>query len=224
MLICSSLLPLRVVDEFIKLLKKRYKGKLDEKADEFISYTVDAVKRMQDLIRDLLEYSKVRTNGINLRPVYFNLKVDKAVFNLKTAIEERGATVTYDALPILMADALQITRLFQNLIGNALKFHGKEKPAVYISAERKDNEWIFSVGDNGIRIDPKAADRIFVISQRLHTPKEYPDTRIGLAICKRIVEQHRGRIWGDSKAGNGSTFYFTIPVAKHSTMRDATFQ
>jgi signal transduction histidine kinase len=203
--------PLRVVDGFVKLLGKRYKDNLDEKAHELIGYAVDGVKRMQELIRDLLEYSKVGTKGINSKPVDFNLKVDKAVFNLKAAIEESGAIVTRDELPTLTADASQISRLFQNLIGNALKFHGKEKLTVHVSAERKGNEWIFSVKDNGIGIDPKQAERIFVIFQRLHTRQDYPGTGIGLAICKKIVEGHGGRIWVESEAGKGSTFHFTIP-------------
>jgi light-regulated signal transduction histidine kinase (bacteriophytochrome) len=203
--------PLRVVDGFIKLLVKRYRGKLDEKADEIINYSLEGVKRMQDLIRDLLEYSKVGTKGLNSNPVDFNLKVDRAVLNLKAAVEESGAIVTRDELPTLAADAPQITRLFQNLIGNALKFHGKEKLTVHVSAESKDNEWMFSIRDNGIGIDPEAAERIFAIFQRLHTKEEYPGTGVGLAICKRIVERHGGKIWVESEPGKGSIFHFTIP-------------
>jgi PAS domain S-box-containing protein len=203
--------PLRVIEIFIIQLARRYKDKLDKKADEFIEYTVDGVKRMQQLIKDLLEYSKVGTKGIDLHPTDFSRAVDEAVLNLKTAIEEIDAVVTRDELPTLAADTSKISRLFQNLIGNALKFHGKETLKVHISAERKGNEWVFSVKDNGIGIDPTQAERVFVIFQRLHVREEYPGTGIGLAICKRIVERHGGRIWVESKPRKGSTFHFTIP-------------
>ncbi len=202
---------MRVIEGFVKLLDKRYKGKLDEKAEDFIHRTVDGVQRMQELIKDLLEYSKVGTKGINLKPIDFSVAVDKTVLNLKTTIEEINAVVTHDQLPTVMADVSQISSLFQNLIGNALKFHGKETLRVHVSAERKDNEWVFSVRDNGIGIDPEQAERIFVVFQRLHTREEYPGTGIGLAICKRIIERHGGRIWVESAPGKGSTFYLAIP-------------
>lgn len=204
--------PLRVIAGFVKLLKKRYKDKLDAKADELFDLTADGVKRMQGMIKDLLEYSKVGMEGINLKPVDFSLALNKAVLNLKTAIEESGAIVTHDELPTVMADALQIKRLFQNLMSNAIKFHGKEALRVHISAERKDNEWVFSVGDNGIGIEPKATERIFVVFQRLHSKGEYPGTGIGLAICKRIIERHGGRIWVESEPGKGSKFFFALPA------------
>jgi light-regulated signal transduction histidine kinase (bacteriophytochrome) len=192
-------------------LGKRYKGRLDEKADDFIDCTTDGVKRMQEMIRDLLEFSKVGMEGIDLKPFAVSLAFDEAVLNLKQAIEEIDAVVTRDELPTLLADGSQISRLFQNLIGNALKFHGKDTLRVHVSAERKGNEWLFSVRDTGIGIDPKQTRRIFVIFQRLHTREQYPGTGLGLAICKRIVERHGGRIWVKSKPGEGSTFYFTIP-------------
>jgi len=203
--------PLRVIDGFIRLLARRYKGRLDEKADEFIGYTIDGVRRMQELIKDLLEYSKLGTQGTILKPVDFSAAVDKAVLNLKAAVEDIGATVTHDQLPTVMADASQISRLFQNLIGNALKFHGKEPMRVRISAERRENEWVLSVRDNGIGMEPRHTEKIFGMFQRLHTAEEYPGTGIGLAICKRIVEHHGGQIWVESEPGKGSTFYFTIP-------------
>lgn len=203
--------PLRVIAGFVRLLEKNYKGKLDEKADGFINYTLDGVKRMQLLINDLLEYSKVGTKGLNMRPTDCFVALDKAICDLGAAIEETDATITYDELPIVVVDISQMSSLFQNLIGNAIKFHGSEPLRVHVSAKRGKGEWVFSVHDNGIGIDPEQAERIFVVFQRLHTRKEYPGTGIGLSICKRIVERHGGRIWVESEQGKGSTFYFTIP-------------
>jgi len=208
--------PLCVIAGFINLLKKRYKGRFDAKADEFFDLTTDGVKRMQEMIKDLSAYSKAGMKGINLKPVDFSLALDKAVLNLKTAIEESGAIITHDQLPTVMADGSQITRLFQNLMENAIKFHGKEALRVHISAERKDNEWVFSIGDNGIGIEPDAKERIFLVFKRLHEAGKYPGTGMGLAICRRIVEQHGGRIWVESELQKGSTFYFTIPYKEGS--------
>lgn len=203
--------PLRIIAGYVNLLARRYKGELDSDADEFIEYTVDGVKRMQALIKDLLEYSQVGTRGKHFKPIESSLAVGLAVGNLQTAIEECGAVVTYDELPTVMSDLSLMSRLFQNLIGNAIKFRGKDTPGVHISAGRKGTEWVFSVRDNGIGIDSRQTERIFLIFQRLHDRDEYPGTGIGLAICRKIVERHGGRIWVESEPGKGSTFYFTIP-------------
>lgn len=203
--------PLRVIDGFVTLLGRRYQGRLDAKADKYIGYTVDGVNRMQKLITDVLQYSKVGTRGRILQPVDFSVAVDKALFNLQAAVEETCAVVTKDQLPTLTADASLISSLFQNLIGNALKFRGKEPMKVHISADQKEDKWVFSVRDNGIGIEPKYAEKIFGMFQRLHTAREYPGTGLGLAICKRIVEHHGGAIWLESEPGDGSTFYFSIP-------------
>jgi len=204
--------PLRVIAGFVNLLAKRYKGKLDEKADEFIGYAIDGTKRMQVLIKDLLDYSRVGSTAKSFKPTDCLSVLDKAVFNLQIAIKESGAVITHDDLPTVMADSSQSIRLFQNLISNAIKFRGKEAPRIHISAKQKEDEWIFSVKDNGIGIDPKFSDQIFVMFQRQHAKKEYPGTGIGLATCEKIVERHGGRIWVESEPGKGSTFFFTIPI------------
>ena len=204
--------PLRGIEGFIKLLEKRYKGKLDEKADEYIDYVVDDVMRMQMLIKDLLQYSRVSAKGKVFSPVNCSVVIEQALSNLRSAIEESGAAVTYDLLPTVMGDEAQLIRLFQNLIVNAIKFRSLEPLKIHVSAKREGNEWIFSVRDTGIGIDPKQAERIFVIFQRLHTRQDYPGTGIGLAICKRIVERHGGRIWVESEPGNGSKFFFALPA------------
>ena len=203
--------PLRGIESFIRLLEKRYKGRLDEKADEFIDFIIDDVKRMQVLIKDLLEYSRLSAKDKVISPANCSVILEQALNNLRSAIGESNAAVTYDSLPVVMGDEAQLIRLFQNLIGNAIKFRSRELLKVHISARREGNEWLFSVRDTGIGIDPNQAERIFVIFQRLHAIQEYPGTGIGLAVCKRIVERHGGRIWAESEPGKGSTFFFTVP-------------
>jgi PAS domain S-box-containing protein len=204
--------PLRMVSSYTQLLERRYKAKLDNDAQEFIAYAVDGANRMQRLIQDLLSFSRVSTRGNPFRPTDCNVVLGQARTNLDVIIRENNALVTNDELPLVMADETQLLLVFQNLINNAIKFRSKELPHVQVSAEKNGHEWIFSVRDNGQGIDPQYYDRIFVIFQRLHAKEEYPGTGIGLAICKRIVERHGGRIWLESKPGKGSTFYFTIPV------------
>jgi len=206
--------PLRMVSGFIQLLAKRYRGKLDKSADEFIAFIVDGANRMQRMIEDLLAYSRIGTRGKPFEPTNMEDVFDKAVTNLKVAIEENKATVTHDPLPAVMADDLQMVQLFQNLISNGIKFRREEVPRIHISAKREENEWVFSVQDNGIGIAPEFFGHLFQIFQREYAATRYPGTGIGLAICKRIVERHGGRIWAESEVGRGSTFYFTIPVRK----------
>jgi signal transduction histidine kinase len=204
--------PLRMVASYTQLLARRYKGKLDSDADEFIRYAVDGANRMQWLINDLLAYSRVTVQDKVFEAVDCNSVLEEVLSDLRVAVEESRAVVIRDPLPTVMADRVQLGQLFQNLIGNAIKFHGKEAPQVYVSAERRPTEWLFSVRDNGVGLDPEYAERIFVIFQRLHNREEYPGTGIGLAICKKIVERHGGRIWVVSQTGQGATFHFTLPI------------
>jgi signal transduction histidine kinase/streptogramin lyase len=204
--------PLRMVSSYVQLLERRYAGKLDADADEFIAFAVDGAKRMQQMINDLLAFSRVTTKGHEFQPVEADAALKLALANLKAAIGESQANVTFDPLPVVNADSAQLTQLFQNLIGNAIKFRRKEPPLVHVSAERRAKEWVFSVRDNGIGIEPQYLERIFVIFQRLHTAAQYPGTGIGLAICKKIAERHGGDLWVSSEPGVGSTFQFTIPV------------
>ena len=203
--------PLRMVSSYVQLLARRYQGKLDEDADDFIGYAVDGAQRMQGLIGDLLAYSRVGTHGNPLQPTDCEEALSQTLEALKLAVEESGAAVTHDQLPTVVGDAGQLRQLFQNLIANALKFRGEAAPEVHVSAEKVDEDWVFSVADKGIGIDPQFVDRIFVIFQRLHGKDEYPGTGIGLSVCKRIVERHGGRIWVESAVGEGATFYFTVP-------------
>ncbi len=204
--------PLRMVSSYTQLLAKRYQSKLDADADEFITYAVDGAKRMQALLGDLLEYSRVGTRGKSFSLTDSEDIIKQAMANLKIAIEESGALVSYDTLPTIMADEGQLVQLFQNLIVNAIKFRGQEPPRVHISAKRRRKVIIFSVRDNGIGIDSQHSKSIFEIFRRLHTREEYPGTGMGLSICKKIVERHGGHIGVQSRPGEGSTFYLTIQV------------
>ncbi len=203
--------PLRMVASYLQLLQKRYEGKLDADADEFIHYAVDGATRMSKLIHGLLEYSRVCTRDKPFEATDCDEVYDGAVSNLKTAMEESRADVTHDPLPTIVADPVQLVSLFQNLIANGIKFRGKDRPKLHVSAHEDGGVWKFSVRDNGIGIKREYAKRIFVIFQRLHGREEYPGTGVGLAICKKIVERHGGKIWMESKPGEGSIFYFTLP-------------
>ncbi|WP_447599394.1 sensor histidine kinase [Nitrospira sp. Nam80] len=206
--------PLRMVSSYTQLLAKRYRGRLDADADDFIGFAVDGAARMQKLIQDLLAYSRVSTRGLERQSVSMDTVLGYVTDMLQLTIKDTDAVVTHDSLPSIKADERQMTQLFQNLISNATKFRGCQPPRIHISAKRLDGEWLFSVHDNGIGIDTQYADRIFVIFQRLHNREEYPGTGIGLAICKKIVERHGGRIWMESEPGQGSTFFFTVSDGK----------
>jgi light-regulated signal transduction histidine kinase (bacteriophytochrome) len=201
-----------MVSSYVRLLQRRYQGRLDADADDFIGFAVDGATRMQHLIQDLLSYSRVNTHGNPPSPTDVGEVLGQVITNLRVAIGESGARITHESLPVVEADATQLVLLFQNLIANAIKFCSTLPPQILISAEKKDTYWVFSVQDNGIGLDPEFADRIFTIFQRLHSRNDYPGTGIGLAICKRIVERHGGSIWVKSAPGEGSTFYFTLPA------------
>jgi PAS domain S-box-containing protein len=203
--------PLRMVSSYTQLLLRRYSRLFDDDAREFMSYIVDGAARMKQLIEDLLAYSRVGTRGRDPEPTDAQAALDQALANLRAAIEASGAAVTHDPLPTVRADGSQLVQLFQNLVGNALKFRGGEPPRIHVGAREKDAEVVLSVRDNGIGIDPQYFERIFVIFQRLHSKAEYEGTGIGLAICKKIIDRHGGRIWVESQPGQGSTFYCTLP-------------
>jgi PAS domain S-box-containing protein len=203
--------PLRMVASYTQLLAERYEGQLDEKAKKYIAYAVEGAIRMQRLVNDLLTYSRVSTRGNPLETTDSHSILGQAISNLAAMIEESKAIVTNEELPMVRADASQLVQVFQNLLANAIKFQGENFPHVHVSVRDEGREWVFSVRDNGIGIERQYADRIFVIFQRLHTRQEYPGTGIGLAVCKRIVERHGGKIWFESEPGKGSTFFFTVP-------------
>ena len=204
--------PLRMVASYTQLLAERYKGRLDSDADEFIAYAVDGSNRMQVLIQDLLAYSRAGTNGKALRKISSDNALTEALANLRATIQESGAVVTHDSLPLITTDGTQLAQIFQNLVGNAIKYRSAAVPNVHISAVKNGgNEWIFSVRDNGLGIDPQYFDRIFVLFQRLHGQTEFKGTGIGLAICKKMLERLGGRIWVESQPEKGSTFHFALP-------------
>jgi light-regulated signal transduction histidine kinase (bacteriophytochrome) len=203
--------PLRMVSSFTQLLGKRYRGRLDQDADEFIGFAVDGATRMQRLINDLLAYSRVGTRGKPFKPVDCQAIFRETRDNLMKVIEESGAVIAEESLPTVPGDEVQLLQLFQNLVANAIKFRGPESPQIRVSAQKNGPDWVFAFKDNGIGIAPEHQERIFSVFQRLHHRSEYPGTGIGLALCKKIVERHGGRIWVESQPGQGSTFYFSIP-------------
>jgi PAS domain S-box-containing protein len=203
--------PLRMVSSYVKLLERRYKGKLDADADDFINFAVDGAVRMQNLINDLLLFSRVNTRGKEFELTDYEAVFATVVGNLQAQIESNKAILTHDPLPKAWADSVQQIQVMQNLIHNGIKFHRDEAPRVHVSAKEGDDEWVFSVKDNGIGIEPEYFDRIFLIFHRLNEKDKYPGTGIGLSICKKIIERHGGRIWIESEPGKGSAFFFTIP-------------
>jgi signal transduction histidine kinase len=205
--------PLRMVTSYVQLLAKRYQGKLDTDAEEFVNYAVEGATRMQELITDLLDYSRVHTQGQPFVKTDVEEVLTRILLLMRLQIEDSNAVVTYDALPSVLADASQLGQVLQNLLSNALKFRkAGEPPRVHIAAQRDGQNWVFQVRDSGIGIASQFTERIFSVFQRLHTRREFPGTGIGLAICKRIVERHGGRIWVESEPGEGSTFFFTLPA------------
>lgn len=208
--------PLRMISSYVQLLEKRYKGKLDRDADDFIGYASDGALRMQRLINDLLAYSRVGTRGKSFEEVNLEAALTQALENLHLAVKEKNAIVTHDPLPLAYGDSGQLTQVFQNLIDNAIKFAREHPPRVHISARVEEGECFCLVRDNGIGIASEFLNKLFLLFQRLHTRKEYPGTGIGLAICKRIIERHGGKIWVESNPNEGSTFYFKIPTTQRS--------
>jgi signal transduction histidine kinase len=217
--------PLRSIIGYLQLLQRRYEGKLDNDADKFISRAVTAANRMSALIRDLLDYSRVQRKGKPFKNTDCSKTFNHVINNLHSVISDTQAVITHDPLPVIQADSTQIIQLLQNLISNAIKFKSSNPPTIHISAQHNpdSNEWLFSVKDNGIGIDKEYFERIFLIFQRLHTIREYDGTGIGLAVCKKIVERHGGRIWVESEPGKGSTFFFTVSEIHEKEEKDSIF-
>ncbi|WP_163833869.1 PAS domain-containing sensor histidine kinase [Spartinivicinus ruber] len=208
--------PLRSISGFIQLLQSNYQDKLDDQANEWINRSVESTKKLQTLILDLLTYSRVDTRQMPFLEISFQTLVDEAFNVLEESITETGAEITCDKLPTVIGDHAQLVLLMQNLIGNAIKYRSKKPPKIHFFAEKQANEWCFCVSDNGIGINPQNTNKIFDVFYRLHTQQTYPGTGIGLALCRRIIERHGGRIWVKSQLGQGSQFYFTLPLKKES--------
>jgi light-regulated signal transduction histidine kinase (bacteriophytochrome) len=206
--------PLRAIISFSQLLEEKYQDKLDKDGTEFLYFITDGAKKMNNLIKDLLLYSRITTHAQPPTQNDLETIVKDALFNLHEAIKESGAIITYDILPTLKVDKTQFLQLFQNYISNAIKFRREEPPKIHIGAKMVNNEWVFSIKDNGIGIEAKYFDRLYNIFYRLHTKEEYPGTGIGLPICKKIVQRYGGKVWVESEVGKGSTFFFTIPIKK----------
>jgi light-regulated signal transduction histidine kinase (bacteriophytochrome) len=200
--------PLRMVTGYLQLIERRYADKLDKDCREFMGFAVDGSKRMKSLIKDLLEFS--RAGNAKFREVDIGSLLNHALGNLKTTVDESGAKVTFDPMPALVGDPVLLTQVFQNLIGNAIKFQKDHAPRVHVSVYPQDGDWVFSIRDNGIGIEPRHVDRIFRIFERLHSIEEYSGSGIGLAITRKIVERHGGKIWVESQPGSGSTFFFSL--------------
>ena len=206
--------PLRMVASYVGLLERRYRGKLDSDADDFIEFAVDGARRMQALLSGLLDLSRVGTRGRELEPTESDVALRDALINLEQAIGDAGAEISHEPLPPVLGDRIQLTQLFQNLVSNAVKFNASGKPRVAVTANRAGALWEFAVADNGIGIDPAHFDRIFQVFQRLHTRDTYEGTGIGLSVCRKIVERHGGAIWPESAKGQGTTFRFTLKAAE----------
>jgi PAS domain S-box-containing protein len=207
--------PLRMISSYLQLLEQRYKGRLDKDADDFIRFAVDGANRLQRMINDLLVFSRVHTRGKELAEIDASEALSNALENLKLVIAENDAQVTFETLPTVSADATQLTLLFQNLVSNAIRFNTSATPRIHISATKTDAAYRFCIEDNGIGIDPKDSGRIFTIFQKLHSREQYPGNGIGLAVCRRIVARHGGRIWVESELNKGSRFYFTLPIPEN---------
>ena len=211
-----------MVTSYCQLLVRRHKEQLNAEAQEFLGFVVDGGQRAQALIGDLLSLARLNSQARPMQPVALETVLADVLRHLSLSVAEAGAKITHDALPVVPADARQMGQLFQNLISNALKFRGTEAPAIHVAALEVDGFWRISIADNGIGIEPKFFERIFVIFQRLHLRADYQGTGIGLAICKKVVERHGGSISVESRSGKGATFFFTIPARLQISRRDAT--